>query len=247
MSGIEWQETKEYKPVEKSIKKFCQEKNIAPEQINRISGLVSFIESRALEGLHDYLAHDLKREHGGVLVGQPFFDCEENRYFIDIRAAIPALETEGNEVHLQFTPQSWSYISGIIEENFPDQVILGWFHSHPGLGVFMSGTDRATQSAFFRSPWNVAIVVDPVAKKTGWFSSSQCEPMDRNHVIAYENPALENSFEREPLPPSTVPTENMPSTSWRKLGWLLPFAGVMIVAGVAGIWFMKRKNHNRSA
>jgi len=44
----------------------------------------------------------------------------------------------------------------------PGQRIVGWIHSHPGHGVFLSSTDIATQSdgqAFF--PDYAAIVMDP--------------------------------------------------------------------------------------
>jgi len=42
--------------------------------------------------------------------------------------------------------------------------VIGWYHSHPGLEVFMSGTDIRTQriQQQFQDPY-LAIVIDPVA------------------------------------------------------------------------------------
>jgi proteasome lid subunit RPN8/RPN11 len=43
-----------------------------------------------------------------------------------------------------------------------DYVIVGWYHSHPGYGCFMSAVDLQTQSDMFREKYHVAIVIDPV-------------------------------------------------------------------------------------
>lgn len=43
-----------------------------------------------------------------------------------------------------------------------EYVLLGWYHSHPGYGCFMSSVDMQTQSEMFRERYHVAIVVDPV-------------------------------------------------------------------------------------
>jgi len=39
---------------------------------------------------------------------------------------------------------------------------LGWFHSHPDFGCFLSSTDLATQREIFSESYHVALVVDPI-------------------------------------------------------------------------------------
>jgi proteasome lid subunit RPN8/RPN11 len=39
--------------------------------------------------------------------------------------------------------------------------VVGWYHSHPNLGAFFSGTDRGTQRAFFNHSYSVGWVIDP--------------------------------------------------------------------------------------
>lgn len=215
----------------------CQENKIPLNRSSLPQGLVVFIERSALEGLHDFLAHDVTREHGGVLVGQSFYDPEEKHYFSVIRTAIPAYESEGSSVHLQFTPDTWAFISGIIEESYPEYVVLGWYHSHPGLGVFMSGTDRGTQSAFYSHEWNMAVVVDPIVKKTGWFSGKKCTPLNPENVIPYQIPEGEQQipFEEE--------TGLQNNQYLRRLGWLLPFLGMVTIAGILGLWILNRSKN----
>lgn len=230
MPAIEWKESKEVEPKSLSISEFCIKNQINPEKLRNDKGLLIFIRNGALESLYDFLNHDISREHGGVLVGEPFFDSDQDRYFINIIAAIPAQKTEGNQVHLQFTPNAWSFISGIMEENFPELMIVGWYHSHPGLGVFMSGTDRATQNAFFNHPWSLAIVIDPIAKKTGWFSGTTCDEMFSEQVIIYQT---QKEVDKE--------VYQIENHDIRKLRWLLPFVSIAFLVVISTIWMVRKK------
>jgi len=47
-------------------------------------------------------------------------------------------------------------------KNNPFLRILGWFHSHPDFGCFLSTTDLKTQQYFFPESYQVALVVDPI-------------------------------------------------------------------------------------
>lgn len=40
--------------------------------------------------------------------------------------------------------------------------VVGWGHSHPDYGCFLSATDVATQESFFGEGFHFALVVDPV-------------------------------------------------------------------------------------
>jgi proteasome lid subunit RPN8/RPN11 len=238
MSGIEWQETREYRPLNKSVGAFCQENGI-PFVASRDSKVtLAFIGKAALDCLHDYLVADIGREHGGVFVGQPFYDAEQDRYFVMIHRSIPALETEGSPVHLQFVPETWADISGIIEDNYPDMVVVGWYHSHPGLDVFMSSTDRATQRAFFNHPWSLAVVVDPFTHKTGWFSGAECKPMAKEHVVVDDGKVRDAKTSGTS---STTEREYLDQYSLSKLGWLLPCIGILMIVALAGAWFLSRE------
>jgi len=49
-----------------------------------------------------------------------------------------------------------------------DGRIVGWYHSHPGYGIFMSETDLNTQSKLLQfSPFVIALVVDPEINEFG--------------------------------------------------------------------------------
>jgi COP9 signalosome complex subunit 5 len=77
-----------------------------------------------------------------------------------------ALPVEGTETRVNAQAAAYEYMAEYIEaakkvgrlEN-----ALGWYHSHPGYGCWLSGVDVSTQmlNQQFQEPW-VAIVVDPI-------------------------------------------------------------------------------------
>lgn len=48
--------------------------------------------------------------------------------------------------------------------------VIGWWHSHPNLGCFLSPTDLLTQKYFFSKPYQVALVIDPIRDEFEFFS-----------------------------------------------------------------------------
>lgn len=47
--------------------------------------------------------------------------------------------------------------------------IVGWWHSHPNFGCFLSSTDLITQKSFFYKSYQVALVVDPIRNEFEFF------------------------------------------------------------------------------
>ena len=48
------------------------------------------------------------------------------------------------------------------------EMVVGWYHSHPGFGCWLSGTDVATQQSFEQlNSRAVAVVVDPIQSVKG--------------------------------------------------------------------------------
>jgi len=75
---------------------------------------------------------------------------------------------EGNEVSVQPKDEDYEFIvdytDTLRDRGLRREKLLGWYHSHPGLGVFLSGTDVSTQrfQQTHIDPY-LAIVIDPLA------------------------------------------------------------------------------------
>lgn len=168
---IEWVECEDvYKPTQKPIQEFMSERGIT------LAFPQVYILNQAHEALTSHLEADVSVEHGGILFGQAYSDSECGIY-VEITGAVAAPRTIGTGAHLEFTSESWLGIMNFAKEAHPEANIVGWYHSHPNLGVFMSGTDMRTQQAFFHHPWCLSIVYDPVRKKIGYFLGETAKPV----------------------------------------------------------------------
>lgn len=111
-----------------------------------------------LEHILEYSARDMRREIGGFLIGGLYHD---DRDYIEISNFLPALDTRSRSASLTFTHDTWARLRHVVEERFPDEQVMGWHHTHPGLGVFLSSHDLFIHRNFFSHRWQVAMVVDP--------------------------------------------------------------------------------------
>ena len=121
------------------------------------------IDSEVTRRMRQHSRAHPKTEVCGVLIG------EDANNTIDIRASIEALNATQAGTHVTFTQDAWEEIYRIKDERYPDERIVGWYHSHPGFGVFLSEHDMFIQQNFFSSPGQVAWVYDPHTDEEGCF------------------------------------------------------------------------------
>jgi proteasome lid subunit RPN8/RPN11 len=116
-----------------------------------------------LETIETHAFSDVKREVGGILIGT-FDDDAAN-----VSAALPALKATGSQTNVTFTHEVWDEVLAVIERDHPGERIVGWYHTHPGFGLFLSEYDTFIHKNFFSDPRMLALVIDPVAGNLGWF------------------------------------------------------------------------------
>lgn len=118
-----------------------------------------FIAHSALESLQRFAASDLSFELGGVLVGTVGKDSK--RLFVKIQDFIPARKGISHRASFEFTNEAQQQIHEELQERFRDLKIVGWFHTHPGYGIFLSHADQFIDQHYFTEKWHVAMVLDP--------------------------------------------------------------------------------------
>jgi len=77
-----------------------------------------------------------------------------------------ALPVEGSETRVNAQAEGYEYMvdyMNLIKQVGRQENALGWYHSHPGYGCWLSGIDVSTQmlNQQYQEPW-LAIVIDPV-------------------------------------------------------------------------------------
>lgn len=132
-----------------------------------------FISHQVMQRMERQAAGDKEKETGGVLLGG--FYRNDDGSFVEVTDYVEAGSARGTDVSLTFTHETWEHIHSQIAKRSEDLQIVGWYHSHPGLGVFMSKDDGFIHSSYFPDPWHVAIVHDPVYSNWGCFKWSDGE------------------------------------------------------------------------
>lgn len=106
-------------------------------------------------------AHEsLDAEVAGILAGELYED--QHGVFVDVQGVVKALATRAGNVHVTFTQQTWNEIHTAMERDYPGLQIVGWYHTHPGLGVEFSDMDVFIQKNFFSLPTHLALLYDPL-------------------------------------------------------------------------------------
>ena len=129
------------------------------------------IDEPAYRAAQAHALGSLNREVAGVLIGPRPEKQPDGRYVVHIFDTIIAKHTVMHGASVTYTPESWRYLNDKLAERYPDEtaVMVGWYHTHPGFGIFLSGMDLFIHQNFFTQIWHTALVLDPIAKRSGFF------------------------------------------------------------------------------
>jgi len=125
------------------------------------------IEKAAYQNIRDHANVDTSVELGGVLAGQLMKDSDGP--FLLVKHALRGVATKRTSSQVTFTHETWEQIHDEMEQKYPDLHIVGWYHTHPGFGIFLSEMDEFIQDHFFNLPHQVAFVFDPLSDENGLF------------------------------------------------------------------------------
>lgn len=253
---VAWKSTTEFSPEPLDLAAWAAERHLTlPVTDDRVEPTdpVLVIDAAAWDALWDH-AGSADVEVGGLLVGEVFRDSATGRPVTVVRGAIPALGGASSAVSFTFTPDAWDHLTAERDRCWPDLITVGWFHTHPNLGVFYSGTDRNTQHAFFNRPWNVGIVVDPMAlsDQVGLFVGANSRRIPASDLVVAPEPVAVAPeivvVTRGPAEPArTAPTPLRPSvrTVWDTYGSRVAAAAagaaVAVVAVAATEWVRSQR------
>lgn len=117
----------------------------------------------------------------GVLVGNIYSD--DRGPWCRVAANIRGNGAAGRNAQVTFTAETWSHINNLMDTKYRDDRIVGWYHTHPGFGIFLSEMDLFIQENFFGEPWQIAYVDDPAGGDRGVFVWEKGQAVRRAHLI----------------------------------------------------------------
>ena len=195
--------------------------------------------------IHVHAHEDTSVEICGVLVGQ--IEKDEQGPFVRVTNSIRGESAESKFAEVTFTHQSWNKINAEMDSKYQNLRIVGWYHTHPNFGIFLSDRDCFIQENFFNGPGQIAHVVDPIQKIEGVFqwcngkpeiaqffwvgADTKLAPPPAGHAVARlsSGDALGEGAAGPP-----VPLASNQDLLWALIGCVLFFLGYLLSAYLTG-------------
>ena len=124
--------------------------------------------------------------------------------FVVVTDTLRAEHYESTKGSFKFTHDTWETDHPASATSFRRRLqMVGWYHTHPDWGVFLSGMDMFICDNFFNKPLDVAYVIDPCRQERSFFQwtgdpRQRKRPVSAFYVIASRHRQAEvEQFVRE--------------------------------------------------
>ena len=128
-----------------------------------------FLDHKAADAIERHALRDTSVELGGILIGKECVDDQTGVPFVWVTGYLEAKHYENTQASFTYTHDSWEEITRERDRLHPDLDIVGWYHTHPDFGIFLSSHDLFIHNNFFAQKLQVAYVVDPIRQTRGFF------------------------------------------------------------------------------
>jgi len=128
-----------------------------------------FLGQSAYCRIEMHAASEMNDEVGGALIGLWCVDRDTREQFVVVQHLLPARHTRQGSVYLTFTQDTLVDFQDDLDRNHKGKRIVGWYHTHPKMGIFLSHYDTWLHNHFFPESWQVALVVEPHKSLGGFF------------------------------------------------------------------------------
>ena len=162
------------KQSKKSKKNIVNElpENMLPQNIMPVGERVEenkniYISQTVYKEIQKFTKNKTTNESGGMLVGRIIEEFGKTN--IVISGFVEAKYCEATPTTLKFTHETWDYVHKEIEKKHEGKKIVGWIHTHPDFGIFLSEYDKFIHQNFFSEDYQVAYVVDPIQQIEGFY------------------------------------------------------------------------------
>lgn len=152
------------------------------------------VNPKVIAKFFEHAASNPEVEKAGVLIGRfegKSLVCDDMR---------PCMRAESTAATVRLNPQEIIEIDKSLGRH---EAIIGWAHAHPKYGIFLSGTDKITQSGFQNMFADaIAMVLDPFSNNGridfGFFRlvDGECRKLDYTFLVE-GNPAVEEGDDEQ--------------------------------------------------
>lgn len=167
----------------------------------RAASFQVYVASHVIDKVWHHVDETPKLESGGVLVGHAFQCIDDPAItFVIVVDALRQESYNRSIGHYTVGPTEIASVRITIERNYAGLKIVGWYHSHPGHGVFLSQKDMQIVQSIYNAEWHLALVLDTIYKDSAFF----CGPQGRRLAgwLSYKAQAISHAYQM----PATIRT-----------------------------------------
>jgi proteasome lid subunit RPN8/RPN11 len=159
-----------------------------PRTAPTASPAVQFVVTQeVLVAVCEHVAGDLSREFGGFLLGNRYVCSQTGIEYVLIDNYYPAGFSEGDAISLLFSTDTWADLTDKLYTRFRGKLLVGWYHSHPRMDIFLSDDDVEVHRSRFAEAWTCALVLEPEKGLGGFFSYNQGRLNRRHHRAVHHH------------------------------------------------------------
>ncbi len=118
-----------------------------------------FLTRSALRQMDAHLTAGGKESRFGFFLGNLFRCPESGVHYAVADRCLPVAESFSEETPDPFLLRAWAKSQATFREH--GGVLIGWYHSHYLLGLFLSEEDAEVDSRYFSQPWQCCVLVVP--------------------------------------------------------------------------------------
>lgn len=118
-----------------------------------------FFSPAVLSGIASHVEGTRREARFGFLLGNVFRCPDTGYHYSVIDAGIPATEPFSEEAPRAYLLRAWA--AAQMEFRRHGGLLLGWYHSHYLLGMFLSEGDVETNRRYFSERWQCSVLVVP--------------------------------------------------------------------------------------
>lgn len=148
------------------------DENILPQNILPFGERVEenkniYILQKTYKDIRKFTRNKTTNESGGMLIGHVIEEFGKTN--VVINGFVEAKHCEATPTTLKFTHETWDYVHAEMDKKYPGGKIVGWIHTHPDFGIFLSEYDKFIHENFFNEQYQIAYVVDPIQNIEGFY------------------------------------------------------------------------------
>ncbi|MEL6671106.1 MAG: hypothetical protein AAFR61_02910 [Bacteroidota bacterium] len=129
-----------------------------------LSALDTFIHEENVTPFNELAGAEIP-EIGGFLLGRHQVNANQT-YWVSLDRFVPIQSNHQGVYQIEFGTKAWLELDEV-KDRYPNLQTIGWFHTHPGHGLFLSKPDLKIQEGFFRKPYQLALEIDTLTEARG--------------------------------------------------------------------------------